>query len=106
MSFPDVLKGFFSLSDSVMPVADGALFGKLSLHSHPHRCAFRRSGQINVIPAFSPFVIRAATVLRLSDALEMLPHKCAVSRNRQLVCHRMLFALPQALPVRQKDGMM
>lgn len=106
MSFPTVLKGFFSLSDSVMPVADGALFGKLSLHSHRHRCAFRRSGQINAIPAFSPFVIRAATVLRLSDALEMLPHKCAVSRNRLHACHLMLFALPQALSVRQKDGMM
>lgn len=106
MSFPTVMKGFFSLTDSVMPVADGALFGKLSLHSHPHRCAFRRSGHINVIPAFSPFVIRAATVLRLSDALEMLPHKCAVSRNRLYACHLMLFALPQALSARQKDGMM
>ncbi|WP_317322125.1 hypothetical protein [Leyella lascolaii] len=106
MSFPTVLKGFFSLTDSVMPVADGALFGKLSLHSHRHPCAFRRSGQINAIPAFSPSVIRAATVLQISDAFDMLPHKCAVSRNRQLVCHRMLFALPQALPVRQKDGMM
>lgn len=89
-----------------MPVADGVLFGKLSLHSHPHRCAFRRSGHINVIPAFSPFVIRAATVLRLSDALEMLPHKCAVSSNRLYACHLMLFALPQALSLRQKDGMM
>lgn len=89
-----------------MPVADGVLFGKLSLHSHPHRCAFRRSGHINVIPAFSPFVIRAATVLRLSDAFDMLPHKCAVSRNRLYACHLMLFALPQALPLRQKDGMM
>ena len=106
MSFPAVLKGFFSLTDSVMLVADGALFGKLSLHSHRHPCAFRRSGQINAIPAFSPSVIRAATVLQISDAFDMLPHKCAVSRNRQLVCHRMLFALPQALPVRQKDGMM
>ena len=89
-----------------MPVADEALFGKLSLHLHSHRCAFRRSGHINAIPAFSPSVIRAATVLQLSDAFDMLPHKCAVSRNRQLVCHLMLFALPQALPVRQKDGMM
>lgn len=89
-----------------MPVADGVLFGKLSLHSHPHRCAFRRSGHINVIPAFSPFVIRAATVLRLSDALVMLPHKCAVSRNRLYACHLMLLALPQALSARQKDGMM
>lgn len=106
MRSPDVLKGFFCLPDSVMPVADGALFGKLSLHLHSHRCAFRRSGHINVIPAFSPFVIRAATVLRLSDALEMLPHKCAVSRNRLYACHLMLFALPQALPLRQKDGMM
>ena len=106
MRSPAVLKDFFCLPDSVMPVADGALFGKLSLHSHPHRCAFRRSGHINVIPAFSPFVIRAATVLQLSDAFDMLPHKCAVSRNRQLVCNRMIFALPQALPVRQKDGMM
>ena len=106
MSFPTVLKGFFSLTDSVMPVADGALFGKLSLHLHSHRCAFRRSGHINVIPAFSPFVIRAATVLQLSDAFDMLPHKCAVSRNRLHACHLMLFALPQALPLRQKDGMM
>ena len=106
MRFPDVLKGFFSLSDSVMPVADGALFGKLSLHSHRHPCAFRRSGHINVIPAFSPSVIRAATVLRLSDAFDMLPHKCAVSRNRLYACHLMLFALPQALSARQKDGMM
>ena len=106
MRFPDVLKGFFSLADSVMPVADGALFGKLSLHLHSHRCAFRRSGHINVIPAFSPSVIRAATVLRLSDAFDMLPHKCAVSRNRLYACHLMLFALPQALPVRQNDGMM
>ena len=106
MRFPDVLKGFFSLSDSVMPVADEALFGKLSLHSHRHPCAFRRSGHINVIPAFSPSVIRAETVLRLSDALEMLPHKCAVSRNRLHACHLMLFDLPQALPLRQKAGMM
>ena len=106
MRFPDVLKGFFCLPDPVMPVADEALFGKLSLHSHRHPCAFRRSGQINAIPAFSPFVIRAATVLRLSDALEMLPHKCAVSRNRLYACHLMLFALSQALPLRQKDGMM
>lgn len=106
MCFPDVLEGFFRLTDSVMPVADGALFGKLSLHSHRPRCAFRRSGHINVILVFSPSVIHVATVLQLSDALEMLLRRRAVFRNRQLVCHRMLFALPQALPVRQKDGMM
>lgn len=106
MRSPAVLKGFFCLPDSVMPVADEALFGKLSLHSHRHPCAFRRSGHINVIPAFSPFVIRAATVLQLSDAFDMLPHKCAVSHNRLHACHLMLFDLPQALPLRQKDGMM